>query len=579
MTADTWAARRGRPVWFGPDARRRHGWLHTPDDGRATAGVVLCPPLAYEHTATYRTFRRLAELLAASGMCALRFDYDGTGDSVGDHRDPDRVGAWRASVADALTELRSRCPAPVVVAGMRVGALLAAHHAAEHGDADGLVVWDPVASGKAFLRELRTLGLMGVDAPADEPRDDGAVEAAGMVFTQETAAAMRELGLPDATVRVPVLALLRGDRPTPKALVEWVTRLPDSTLVDAVDQAELLDVMASLARVPDRALDSIAGWLVTRFGAGTPTAVDTASMPEQVVVATAAGGEPVVERAVSLGDNRLFAMVAEPAGGARTTVVCLNNAVQHHVGPGRLWVDWGRSLASFGIRAVRADFGGIGDSPPHPGFPEDRPYPLHAVDDVACIVSGLQVDPRHVVLAGLCSGALVAVTAAEVLGVGGVLAVNAAFHVKRLLREDVTAGDLDDVNPPRDGPGRRLAKRVVPFVPGAAWWVLDKLHLYPSRARHLQALAARGVDTLLVYGDGDPHLEPLLKTSAWHVRRLERRSGLRVVVVPGLDHGMLLPARRAEVADVMTAQLAAWARVDRPLTPAPRDPAATAGPG
>ena len=51
-------------------------------------GVVIVPPVGYEYWSSHRTLRTLAERLAGQGCCALRFDFDGTGDSAGDQWDP-----------------------------------------------------------------------------------------------------------------------------------------------------------------------------------------------------------------------------------------------------------------------------------------------------------------------------------------------------------------------------------------------------------------------------------------------------------------------------------------------------------
>jgi dienelactone hydrolase len=192
-------------------------------------------------------------------------------------------------------------------------------------------------------------------------------------------------------------------------------------------------------------------------------------------------------------------------------------------------------------------------------------------------VQALGGDPRAITLAGLCSGALVAIAAAVPAGVGSVIAVNPALHVPRLLHADVTAGELEDVAPPHDGRARRALKRAVPLVPTPVWWAADRVGAFPSRARQLQQLVAHGVDTLLVYGDDDPHYTPLVKTSAWHVRRLQRGPRFGLALVPGLDHGMMLPARRAQVAELMTAHV--LARLDPPGGSAPglRGPARVAG--
>src|ERR1700728_2476490 len=95
------------PLWFGPPARPLFGWVHLPQDNQARGAVVLCPPLARELTSTQVTFRLLAERLADAGLLAVRFDYEGTGDSAGGDRDPGRAESWLASIAHAVELARS----------------------------------------------------------------------------------------------------------------------------------------------------------------------------------------------------------------------------------------------------------------------------------------------------------------------------------------------------------------------------------------------------------------------------------------------------------------------------------------
>src|SRR5437868_15096221 len=64
--------------------------------------AVLCAPIGPEYTRSHRTLRHLADRLAAAGIPALRFDYQGCGDSAGDEEAPDRIGAWRRSIAAAV---------------------------------------------------------------------------------------------------------------------------------------------------------------------------------------------------------------------------------------------------------------------------------------------------------------------------------------------------------------------------------------------------------------------------------------------------------------------------------------------
>ena len=61
------------------------GWLHPAAGNR---GVVLCAPHGYEELCVHRQWASLAERLAAAGLPTLRFDYRGTGNSVGDDEEP-----------------------------------------------------------------------------------------------------------------------------------------------------------------------------------------------------------------------------------------------------------------------------------------------------------------------------------------------------------------------------------------------------------------------------------------------------------------------------------------------------------
>ena len=91
-----------KPLWFGPDDRPLFGWLHAPAARQVRGGVVLSPPLGFEAVNARHAYRYLAEALSEAGFAALRFDYDGTGDSAGRQDDPGRVNAWSRSLHMAI---------------------------------------------------------------------------------------------------------------------------------------------------------------------------------------------------------------------------------------------------------------------------------------------------------------------------------------------------------------------------------------------------------------------------------------------------------------------------------------------
>ncbi|MCU1282082.1 MAG: alpha/beta hydrolase, partial [bacterium] len=140
---------RGDALYFGPDDRPLFGWLHR-TAASSSIGLVICNPFGFESVCAHRSLRHLAAAAAAAGIPAIRFDYDGTGDSAGDDRDPARVAAWLASIGHAAAELRRQTGVErVVLAGVRLGALLATLAAVERDDVAGLIAIAPVVVGKA----------------------------------------------------------------------------------------------------------------------------------------------------------------------------------------------------------------------------------------------------------------------------------------------------------------------------------------------------------------------------------------------------------------------------------------------
>lgn len=132
------------------------GALHRPQRLRPrSTAVLLCNPFGEEASRAHRMFRVLATQLERAGYAALRFDYSGTGDSLGDSQAA-TVDAWVGDVAIAADRLRSSSGAArLAVVGLRFGATLATLAGAR---ADlrlrHLVLWDPIIDGAGYLREL-----------------------------------------------------------------------------------------------------------------------------------------------------------------------------------------------------------------------------------------------------------------------------------------------------------------------------------------------------------------------------------------------------------------------------------------
>jgi len=152
----SWFALRGASIEYFGVGRQLFGALHQPQRLRPrSTAVLLCNPFGEEASRAHRTYRVLATQLERAGYAALRFDYSGTGDSVGDSGAA-TVDAWVGDVASAAERLRTASGvARVTIVGLRFGATLAMLASARGEPRPRhLVLWDPVVEGVAYLREL-----------------------------------------------------------------------------------------------------------------------------------------------------------------------------------------------------------------------------------------------------------------------------------------------------------------------------------------------------------------------------------------------------------------------------------------
>ena len=404
------------PVWFGPDARPLFGWFHRPKGGRARYGVVLCPPIGDEDRRVYLTFRKLAESLAGAGHAVLRFSYDGTGDSTGRFDDPDRVAAWTRSIADAVEVVRAAGAPAVAVIGMRLGATLATRAAdAMDRPLDALVLWDPCVTGKEFLRHQK---ILLTTIPGKPSTIMEGTDTPGYHFSPELTEELRQLTIaPVTTARTRTLVLARPDRPAPERLHRGLGTSSFEHM-DAAGQDALLDVPPLSAVIPWESIDRITAWLsacAPRPGPiRLPGGIDA-------TVGTDVTGRPVRERAVRLGEIGLFAITTAPeGGGSGPWMMFVNVATEHHIGPGRLWVDLARDWARRGIRSVRFDLSGVGDSPVRPAQQENVTYAREWLDDLPALATAVSPeDPSNTVFIGLCSGGYSALEGGMAVGARG----------------------------------------------------------------------------------------------------------------------------------------------------------------
>tara|TARA_R110002049_G_scaffold72490_2_gene187121 strand:+ start:142999 stop:143916 length:918 start_codon:yes stop_codon:yes gene_type:complete len=154
-----------------------------------------------------------------------------------------------------------------------------------------------------------------------------------------------------------------------------------------------------------------------------------------------------MERPVVFGNHdHLVGVVTEaehPAGNSEVAVILMTAGMLHHVGPFRLHVDLARQLASKGIRSLRFDLSGIGESlgVGSAGSSIDR-----AAAETGAAMDWMRENggSRKFILFGLCSGADDSMhTAVNDDRVHGFVAIDGCgyrtkrFHWYRLIRHYV----------------------------------------------------------------------------------------------------------------------------------------------
>jgi len=141
------------PCFFGDEAHRLYGCHHLPTEAARREAILICSATAHEYERCHRATRQLAVQFARAGYPALRFDYFGTGDSAGDYAEAS-LSRWRDDIAAAAAECRVRSARKsLCLAGLRLGATLAAQAAAALEGVTQLVLYAPILDGAALLEE------------------------------------------------------------------------------------------------------------------------------------------------------------------------------------------------------------------------------------------------------------------------------------------------------------------------------------------------------------------------------------------------------------------------------------------
>jgi alpha-beta hydrolase superfamily lysophospholipase len=457
-----------------------------------------------------------------------------------------------------------------------MGGLFAAGEAARRGGVDALALWDPCLSGRGYLREQRFLRLLSTDDTKEADLDLGtAVEAPGIRFEPETVDELSTLVIEhmEGPLARRTLVLTPPGLSRPRVLEKCLA----DTAVDwqeATGQDLLLDSRCQIP--PLETIERLATWLAGAVAAEPVSMISFASRPMEV--GTTPTGTRIIEHTVRIGTIGLFGIITEGETKPNSpTIVLVDEGNTHHIGQARIWVDLARRLATAGLRVLRFDLSGNGDSGARPGQKEHVASAPEAIDDVLEAMRAVSPeDPSNVVLIGFCSGAYLIMERGLTAPPRGMCIVNPRVSFlppeengnsrQRLARQVSKPWLVNLVAPPltwmasrRSGDQDRWIKALATgswpvalatrssAIPKSVWWFVNRYLLENTAIDSLEKLVGAGVNTLLVCGPLD--LLPVSLGSEGRIERLQRSHRFRLALLEDLDHSAWIMEQRQLLID------------------------------
>jgi alpha-beta hydrolase superfamily lysophospholipase len=530
-------ATRLEPVVFNGHA----GALHWPV-GQIPHGVavVLCAPLGREARCAYRPLYLFAEAIAAQGVPVLRYDHLGDGDSLPIGAELDQWPLWVAGVEQAAAFVRAHTGTDsLVLGGLRIGASLAAV-AAHSVKPDGLMLLAPLASGRAWIRELRIAAAMA----GLPPSADGAIELDGLRLSPATLASLQGVdlkGLPPAAADT-FLALPTPDPRLSASLGPRVRSVRFDGYVELFRDPQL-------NTPPGAVFEAAAAWLE-----GQATAMPDAE-PAPPPAPACLVADDWTETPVTFGKDLRGVLCLPLRGAAREGVIFGNTGGDPRSGVGGFATRACRALASRGVAALRFDFAGLGESA-SPDAWRTHVYETPRTADFRAAADLLaQEGYDDPVLAGVGSGGYQALRAAiDDPRFRRLMAINARLVWRPGDRLEARRADVRAVRQVnlqaltgRSGWRRLLAGEVDVAAGLAALFsqLRRRARLRPPdaacrRARaEIARIAAGRVQVRILVGAADDSLRRLEADFGPQGRWLARRPGAEVAVIDHLDHGLL----------------------------------------
>ena len=254
------------PVYFGKNSDL-YGCFHLPADFLLSHSVLICQPTGHEYERCHRAMRQLAVQSARKGLAVMRFDYFGTGDSVG-NSDEITLAQMRNDTQQAIEACSSKTGAKhLTLIGLRLGATLAAQVACSRDEIDSLVLYAPVFDGETLLHEWQHEQLAFDGKHSHKSGHVGGGEILGFpvpeIFSKELANKFSPAVSPSSLNRV--LILVDDAEMHSEALSEWQKMFESQGVtvnVEAVENIAIWRREPMEAIVPIKVIRRIVKWML-----------------------------------------------------------------------------------------------------------------------------------------------------------------------------------------------------------------------------------------------------------------------------------------------------------------------------
>ncbi len=545
-------------------------------------GVVICSSHGYEDLCSHQPLRLFAEQLVNAGLPTLRFDYPGTGNSLGSDEDVNGLERWIASIEEAVAWLLANAGVhQVVLVGLRLGGLLAMLAAAKMPHITTLVLIAPVQSGRIYLREMKLQSrLYPVSNDPSQNFTGEGVSSIGFVISDETAASLRALKAADivlSTVRQ-ILVMADGvdvESSFARHLAESgsnVQCLPFADLQSVISDP-ILSLSANQPFTP--ALEFLVG-----LADASPSNKPARILERKNCFTTAS----FIEEAQRFGDQqRLFGTLCRSTSlnTKSPAIIFINTGASRNIGWARSTVHYARAMAEQGYNSLRMDLSGLGESEAVEGQPVILYNDAFCADIRAALNHVESLGYRSCVLIGSCSGAQAAfnsmpdarvrglmlinllrfnIPLSEASVIGGAQSFRSTANYLRVFSEPgafdkLLKGGTRKIGGIAKEYARRASIMLASVFGNMAFQLSGSLRFAHPVHRKFVELAQDNVQMLIVYGDNDNGLDELAIHLGAKAKMLRRFPQAELAIIDNADHNMTAKTSQNKIQKLISSLL------------------------